>query len=372
MRKSSLPVFAYGHDFGNSETCGVLIGKGWHQERQIPSVFAPGSWREVESFAGSLGKTVNEYMQFGHYVLEYQNQKDHTVEKFIGRKVFDDGLQPSTTRADQERYWRNNYNLEALMVGTASCVPDASYGLHVVTGLPIHLYSPENAQQVQATLSGTHIFKMNGLERSMTVLSVKVVAEGAGALIAYGSNESEAIEGVIDIGGETTDLYAARGQRPLKALCDGQSIGVARATDLFNQKFRETYGRALSLDVCSTLLRQHVGRVPYMEIRDVQRRLVQTANLSQLIEAALSAVGQEISTFVAQRWKDYLFEMGRILIVGGGAYYFKQSIHERINFAKAVPKPEMANAAGYSSLAEAILARASASPATSSVEAKAK
>lgn len=360
MRHSSLPTFAYGHDFGNSETCGMLIGQGWHQERQIPSVFAPGSWREVENFASSLGKTVNEYMQYGHYVLEYQNDKEYTVEKYIGRKVFDDGLQPSTTRADQERYWRNNYSLETLMVGSASCIQEPIYGLHVVTGLPIHLYSPENAQRVQAALTGAHVFKLNGQDRSMVIHSVKVVAEGAGALIAYGSNENHTLEGVIDIGGETTDLYVARGQRPLKALCDGRAIGVATAADLFNQKFRETYGRSLSLDICSTLMRQHVARANYTEVRDAQRLVIQSLDLAQLINTALTAVGQEIATFVAQRWKDYLFEMGRVLIVGGGAYYFKQSIHERLNFAKAVPRPEMANAAGYASLAEVILARTGA------------
>jgi hypothetical protein len=358
MRQSTLKTFAYGHDFGNSEICGVLIGQGWHQERQIPSVFAPGSWREVERFAGTAGKSINEYLQFGHYVLSYLDSQDRTVEKYIGQKVFDDGLQPHTTRADQERYWRNNYSLEALMVGSASCVQEPIYALHVVTGLPIHLYSPENAQQVQAALSGTHTFKLNGVDRSMVVLSVKVVAEGAGALIAYGSNEAGEVEGVIDIGGETTDLYAARGQRPLRALCDGKSLGVAAAADLFSQKFRETYKRPLSLDTCYQLLRQHVARAGYTEVRDSERRIIQAFDLADMIEDALMTTGQEIATFVAQRWKDQLYDMKRVLIVGGGAHYFKNSILQRISYAKSVPRPEMANATGYANLAEMVLARA--------------
>ena len=347
MRQTTLKTFAYGHDFGNNECDGVLAGQGWHQERQIPSVFAPGTWREVETFAGSLGKSVQEYLQYGHYVLAYVNNRDQLVEKYLGQKVFDDGLSPSTTRADQERYWRNNYSLEALMVGSASCVQEQSYGLHVVTGLPIHLYTPENARQVEAALLGSHVFRLNGQERSMVVQSVKVVAEGAGALIAYGSNDSAIVEGVIDIGGETTDLYGARGQRPVRAMCDGLSRGVAAAADLFNQKFRESYGRALSLNMCAQLLRQHVARVAYTEVRDAQRRIVQSMDIAQLIDTALDTIGQEIATFVAQKWKEQQFEMQRALMVGGGAYYFQLSIMERLPFARMVPRPEMANAMGY-------------------------
>jgi hypothetical protein len=358
MRQTTLKTFAYGHDFGNSETNGMLFGHGWHQERQIPSVFAPGTWREVETFAGSMGKNVQDYLQYGHYVLSYVNERDQFVEKYLGQKVFDDGLVPSTTRADQERYWRNHYNLEALMVGSASCVPEQRYGLHVVTGLPVHLYTPEHARRVETALLGSHVFRLNGQERAMVVQSVKVVAEGAGALIAYGSNDSTNIEGVIDIGGETTDLYGARGQRPVRAMCAGLSRGVAAAADLFNQQFRERYGRSLSLHMRAQLLRQHVARVSSTEVRDAQRQAVQPADLAQLIDTALDTVGQEIATFVAQKWGEQQFEMQRALLVGGGAYYFKRAILERLPFVKTTPKPEMANAMGYAVLAEAIMARA--------------
>jgi plasmid segregation protein ParM len=358
MGHTTLKVYAYGHDFGNSETCGVMQGTGWYQERQIPSVFAPGTWREVETFAGSLGKTVKEYLQYGHYVLSYVNANDQLVEKYLGRKVFDDGLPPSTTRGDHERYWRNNYSLEALMVASASCIPDQVYGLHVVTGLPVHLYTQEHARAVEGALLGTHTFKLNGEDRSMVVKSVRVLAEGAGALIAYGNSDANAVEGVIDIGGQTTDLYGARNMQPLRAMCDSLTKGVAAAADLFNARFRERSGRLLALDICSLLLRQRVSDVAYTtEVRDTQRRVIQPLDLDELIDNALATVGQEIATFVHQRWQTQLFEMGRALIVGGGAYYFKAQIIERLPFAKAVPRPEMANAQGYANMAEQVLQR---------------
>jgi hypothetical protein len=353
MGKTTLKVFGYGHDFGNSETCSVLTGHGYHQNRQIPSVFASGTWREVETMAAAAGRSVREYLQFGHYVLSYVNDRDQSAEKIVGQKVFDDGLQPSTTRADRERYWRNNYSLEALMVGSASANTEAAYGLHVVTGLPVHLYSLENTRFVVDALQGTHTFKLNNEPRTMVVKSVQVVAEGAGALIAYASGENH-IEGVIDIGGQTTDLYGAQGQKPIRVMCKNLHKGVAAAADLFSAKFAERYGRPLSLNICQILMRQHVGQDRYLEIRDAQRRLVQPADLGALIDYALDTVGQEIATFVAQAWADHLFDVERALIVGGGAYYFKSSIHARLPFAKSVPAPEMANAEGYARLAEVI------------------
>lgn len=356
MRKPTLKTFSYGHDFGNSEICGVLTGHGYHQNRQIPSVYAPGTWREVETMAASAGKSVREYLQFGHFVLSYRTGQDQLIEKIIGQKVFDDGLQPSTTRADRERYWRNNYSLEALMVGSASANSETGYGLHVVTGLPVHLYTLENTQAVIDSLLGAHTFTLNNEPRTMVVESVKVVAEGAGALVAYAVSDNQ-IEGVIDVGGQTTDLYAARGQKPIRAMCKNLQKGVAAAADLFNTKFIENYGRPLSLYTCQLLMRQHVAQDPYLDVRDSQRRIVQPGDLAALIDYALDTIGQEIATFVAQAWADHMYDVSRALIVGGGAHYFKQAIQARLPFAKSVPAPEMANAEGYARLAEAIIQR---------------
>ncbi len=358
MRQSTLPTYAYGHDFGNSDTNGVLLGPGWHQERQIPSVFAPGNWNDVENLARSAGKSVADYLQFGHYCLEYVNSNDRQVEKYLGSKVFDDRLEPMTTRADAERYWRNDYSLEALMVGSGSCVQDEAYALHVVTGLPIKLYTQEQTRQVQNALQGMHTFRLNDQYRTMHVASVRVIMEGAGALIAYGTGQGDAMEGVIDIGGETTDLYVARAMRPYKALIKGARLGVAAIADTLADKFRQNFGRALNLDTSNILLRQHVNRLPYLQIKVRNDLFIHPAELASLIENAINEIGQQIATFVSQSWGDNVYDMQRILIVGGGAHYFKAAIQERFRTARSIPKPEMANAAGYASMAEAVLEQA--------------
>lgn len=93
-------------------------------------------------------------------------------------------------------------------------------------------------------------------------------------------------------------------------------------------------------------------------MRDQARKHISDVALGDLLESSLREIGQEIASQVAASWDDIALELSRILIVGGGAYYFEQDIQARFDFAKRSHKPEMANATGYSRLAEAITNRA--------------
>lgn len=357
---NTFPVYALGHDFGNADTCLNLINSGMRMERRIPSVSCIGSWRKVIAAAHGAGREVKDFVQANHYILEYDHQEEgRRVEKYIGQKVFDDGAKPMETHGDSSRYWVNNYNLEMLMVGSASLVADTEYGLHVVTGLPISIYldDPQNAENVRNALLGTHRFALNGRQRVMHVLSVKVVMEGAGALIAQGSNQ-DVLQGVIDIGGRTTDLYVAKGQKPRPSNAKGFSMGVTTAVDRFNEKFREECGYSLSLETRQALLKQFVQGQPLRNVKAKQGGYIESRRIAALIDAALREVGQDIATAVVAAWDDILMDMDMILIVGGGAYYFAEDIQARLDQAKKAYKPEFANVVGYASLAELIAKRA--------------
>lgn len=356
---TNYPVYGLGHDFGNSETCQVLIGGGYRIERRIPSIACIGSWKKVVAAAKGVGKEVSDILAQNHYVLEYDNEEGRRVEKYIGQKVFDDGSKPMDSHGDSSRYWKNNYNLEMLMVGSASMIEATEYGLHVVTGLPISTYldDPNNAEEVKSALVGTHTFTLNGKMRVMHVLSVKVIMEGAGALISSGSSE-DILQGVADIGGKTTDLYVARGQKPRPANSKGFSLGVQAAADRFSEKFRETYGYTPTVDTRMELLRQHVARQPYRAIKDKNHMRIADDRLHALIESSLREIGQEIATAIVAAWDEILMEFDNVLIVGGGAHYFAEDIQARIRQARRPAKPEIANAQGYARLADALAQRA--------------
>jgi hypothetical protein len=365
-------VFSHGHDFGNSETCGVLLAPNQHIERRVPSVSAIGSWRRVVAAAKGMGQEEVQ-LQANHYVLEYdteENGEARRVEKIIGQKVFDDGATPLQTIGDSSRYWVNNYNLEMLMVSTGSILMHyPEYGVHVVTGLPISVYldDPANAELVRDALLGVHRYYLNGAERIMHVESVKVIMEGAGALIAYGTTEP-VLQGVIDIGGLTTDLFAATGQKPRTSMCKGFPLGVAAANERLAEKFREHYGFTPSLEARADLLKQHVTRVPYRVVNDRKYNRIPDDMLKSMVESSLREIGQEIAQQVVMAWDRDLQEFRQVQIVGGGAHYFAPYIRERIAMAKAAPRPEMANAEGYARLAEAAYRRAAAAAANQRAE----
>src|SRR2546429_6743242 len=82
-------TFAYGHDFGNSETSGVVIGRSSRAERCIPSVTSHGSWQQVELTATGAGKSVKELLAANHYVLSYNLETPtgiRHIEKYVGQK----------------------------------------------------------------------------------------------------------------------------------------------------------------------------------------------------------------------------------------------------------------------------------------------
>lgn len=355
-------VFSHGHDFGNSETCGITLAPNQHIERRVPSVSAIGSWRRVVAAAKGMGQE-DVHLQPNHFVLEYdteENGETRRVEKIIGQKVFDDGATPLQTIGDSSRYWVNNYNLEMLMVSTGSILMHyPEYGVHVVTGLPISVYldNPANGEAVKNALMGTHRFFLNGQERIMHVESVKCIMEGAGALIAYGETDP-VLQGVIDIGGLTTDLFAATGQKPRTSMCKGFPLGVAAANERLAEKFRENYGFTPSLEARADLLKQHVTRDQYRQVNDRKYNRIPDDKLHSMIESSLREIGQEIAQQVVMAWDRELQEFRKVQIVGGGAHYFEPYIQERIGLAKAAPRPEMANAEGYARLASSALRRA--------------
>lgn len=350
----SYPVFAYGHDFGNSENCGVLTAQSGRIERRLPSVTAIGSWKTVEATAAGMGKSVRDILAPAHYVLEYDDN-GRRIEKVVGQKVYDDGSQPTFTNGDSSRYWVNNYSLEFLMVSSASVLSQREYGLHVVTGLPISIYLEDasNRLRVEHALKGTHVFWFNGEQRTLHVESVKVIMEGAGALIAWGSND-EVLQGVIDIGGHTTDLYVANGMKPQASNSKGFSKGVIKASERFSALFREACNTTLPVNVCNQLLLQHVSGKPYKGINDKFGNRVPVDRVHALLAIAIREIGQEIAGEVIRLWDSILSQVDVVLIVGGGAHYFAEEIQARIPKATVPYVPEMANCYGYDMLAEAI------------------
>lgn len=339
-----MKTYGYGHDFGNSETCGVMLKDGKTLSKTIPSVTSIGNGITL----GKLGVEMHK----NHFVFSMGGTN---TELFVGDLALEQGDDIYVTRGDIARYW-SDVSLALLLVTAASLNDEKEFGLNVVTGLPVQTYlgNPECRKNIKQALDGHHNFSLNGRERTIHVKVLKVIMEGAGAAIAYGSTE-DVLQGVVDIGGRTTDLYVAKGQTPIMKLCNGDPLGVESAGELLNTNFTRKYGIGLDALEIRQILRASVSNSDYPSIKV---RHQEVRDIPALATEALSVVGKKISSFVSRSWNkietgmEVASKFDSVLCIGGGAYYFYNDLENLIHGVTFIEKPEQANAYGYAVFAE--------------------
>ena len=357
-----LNQYDIGFDPGNSETCVVVISPTGEQAAlAFPSFVSRGSFNELKRYRSMAGQGhethPSEILQTGEHILSALN--DETTEYFVGMLAVSQGRLATSARGDPRRYWSPRA-LQLLLTAAGTLISEAEFELHVVTGIPIETYSEQNRRKVREVLEGEHRFVLNGRERFASVHVEKVIMEGAGAMIAFGDNRGIR-QAVMDIGGRTTDLYAADGQAPLIPLCRGIALGVELAADFLNQTVHTQYGRVLAPKETQAILRAIVGSGQLQPIY-VNSQEVSPNDLRQWTEEALRSVGRDIVTFVSQTWTNselgmVATDIAKVLLVGGGAYYFRHDIATIIPHVVVPTQPELANALGYSELARQVRRR---------------
>jgi len=259
--------YAIGFDPGNSETCIVVVSPSGEQSTlAFPSFVSRGSAGELKRYRSMAGlgheMHPSEMLQTGEYILS--SLGGEATEYFVGALAISQGRLATSGRGDPHRYWSPRA-LQLLLTATGALIPDAEFGLHVVTGIPIETYNEQNRRKVRTMLEGEHRFILNGRERFASVCVEKVIMEGAGAMIASG-DERMLRQAVVDVGGRTTDLYTTDGQMPLIPLCKGAALGVELAGDMISRTFQEGFERPLTVPETRSILRAAVGSGPYLLI----------------------------------------------------------------------------------------------------------
>jgi plasmid segregation protein ParM len=246
---------------------------------------------------------------------------------------------------------------------SASLIDDEEFGLSVVTGLPIQTYinDTDSRNRIKSTLNGSHVFYLNDKKRTVHVVVERVIMEGAGAIIAYGM-KGNVRQGVIDIGGRTTDLFAANGQTPINHMCTGKSFGVELAADHLSANFQRLYGRPLRDDERRAILYAYPAYSKYL-YPEIYVKQQQVTDLKVLARQAVDVIGDDIASVVSATWNEseqggnVASSFARVLLVGGGAYFFHEHIKKIIPEVQIASQPEEANALGYAAFAEGQLQR---------------
>ncbi len=355
--------YPYGHDFGNAGIDGVLmVNKHQTVSASIPTAFTPVDPVQMKHLGIDLEdanviQLVGEETAYG-----------------IGLIALAQSVDPWHGRGDPHRY-ASRYSLRALLSLSASLIPDKEYGLVVVGGLPAEMFMKNESlrQEIKKALSGIWEFSTDGgkTTRRSHIQYRATLMEGAGALVAYGDEKQSSPQGqgIIDIGGRTTDLYVARAGQPILEFCKGKPLGVETATALMASAFERKYRSPLSPLEARHIMHAYAStkgggkkKAAYPPMNLCGTPIAPEA-IAALVEEAVRSVGEDIVSFVAAAWRqsDATSEIGArfspVICIGGGVYSFFDFLRKRIPHLVKPINPTGANAYGYALAAQRLLAK---------------
>ena len=224
---------------------------------------------------------------------------------FVGSGAHEWG-RPLSEDLDHDRF-TGSPELRAMLAagftGYAQTYESLADPLAVYLGLPLEALSEEAgavADGVRRWLVGAHAWQADARPLSVTVETVKITSQAAGALFDYLLDDSGAFIparkahfdkeiGVISVGMNTVELLVTRSGAPQDRFTAGRTVGVRRLLDLVNP------GGLYSLGELDTQLR--AGKLD-------------TA-------AALPVWEREVLSFVERRWGNAYKRFAAVIVVGG-------------------------------------------------------
>ncbi len=346
MSFNNYQTYAYGHDYGNSKTCGVTWISGQQYALIMPSALAPGSYDTLQAQVSSTSSSS---------LASILNQQAHTIgvngkSFYAGNLAIDQNphvaIADLTSRGDVSRYWSDR-NLAMLLATSGTLIRDPEYALAVVANLPIATHNEINVKAVKRALDGDHVFYLDGIKRIAHITVKKTIMEGAGANIAFGPGGQRKV-GVVDIGGRTTDVYLVTGQIPVDGMCKSLDVGVESAFDELMSAFEAEFRYPLSTADARAIQECYVHGKRYEMVPTIMNAEVDPRRLDDLIDEIVRAIGKLITAFIKRIWSSSLTtdvvasDTQTILLIGGGAYYFETDLKPLFNKRLSVPvNPEI-------------------------------
>lgn len=219
----------------------------------------------------------------------------------------------------------------------AQLAPSLSEPLTVYLGLPLEALAATEgvAEAVRRWLVGAHTWQADGRSYSLTIETVRITSQPAGALFDYLLDAQGAFTpehkahfdreiGVISIGMNTVELLVARGGAVQERFTAGRTAGVRRLLELVNADGLYTLGE---LDT-----RLRAGKLD--------------------IAAELPVWEREVISFIERRWAGAYRRFAAVVVVGGGALLLRERLVGRFDGRAWLPDdPVLATARGLYKLA---------------------
>jgi len=272
-------------------------------------------------------------------------QSDRTGELLVGREAVKKGR--AGARQETANWIRSREYLAMFYRALSDLTSGKGVNVNLVTGLPLADYG-RLKDVLRARLEGRHTFARQGRHaQTFTIESVRVVPQAWGAVLhLLLDDRGRVVEpdllqervAVLDIGGRTVNYLSVDGLSDVPDESKGTDRGawnVMRAVRDYLNGEHPVLNRLQDHDIMSAILSG--------EIYDAGERV----DLTPVTAGIKADIGQEIIDTAEQYWGERAATHRRILVIGGGAYLWKDRITRAFPQAIVLPQPELANAKGF-------------------------
>ena len=220
----------------------------------------------------------------------------------------------------------------------------------IVTGLPVMWW--DHRRLLVRSWVGRHEIAWNGKLRTIIVHEVRPVWQPFGSFYArFLDQEGRATAddatmmagfGVVDVGGNTTDLSGIVKLRPFSKWSRGVQLGVGNALEAVSADLEARYGVHRPVAELSVAMRNGGTIAIYRE----------TVDLRPLVEAQMQALADEVVSVSSRLWGQ-ADRFHTVLVSGGGAALMGKALVRAFpRNAEVLPNPGLANALGFARFAQ--------------------
>lgn len=254
-----------------------------------------------------------------------------------------------STYGSQDRYKQKYYallNEFALAEVLADQGEDVIEDVWVITGVPSEEKGTALEKDLNNTLMGVHVIKVNGKDKIVKVTKVVILPQPVGTIMSLYLNEegfvkNEAYEtdgvAIIDLGTGTTDLDQIKELRRQEGDTLSIPLGMFDVYKRIEKSIKKNHPNA---NVTAQKIEAQFSSDSYI----ISKR--SSVDITEVKKQALEDVAMEIKNAIIQQWKTWE-RFDSIIITGGGASTLGQKLKELINDVIPVENSQTANAAGF-------------------------
>ena len=237
--------------------------------------------------------------------------------------------------------------MQILYTALGGLTEATQFSVNLGYGLPIADFA-RYREILQARLLGRHEFTIEGRRAQVAKIeTVRVLPQGWGAVLCLFLDDNGNIAdlglrnqrvAVLDIGGRTVGYLSVDGLADVPS----ESRSTRRGAWNVVRGLREFLSVNYS-DLAELPDHKLMDAVLAREIYNRDERV----DLHPVVDPIVEDIGEEIVRTSRQYWGNTAATFRKVLVIGGGAYLWGDTVKKAFPHTVALPDPEFANARGY-------------------------